>query len=265
MNFDKIFKYILSNPAAYPGEHLHPQPRSASHLKPLEPIAQFHVIKDTLSEYILNQLTNLKSVFVKNFGSFAIVVDKGNDKTIMNYTGGFTKQNDIKACFIIDNHLKNILSRDVCKQQVEVSGAQKSIFDQGYKTAYCNYSTIASKCYMTQKLVTSSLNNLFKAIYDLTNNGEHLELDFKVCKITINNKILKYNYCPGFLSQIKNKKTAESNGFGKTSSLWKTKPVANDDSKFNTNIINNKNYKQTLMLKLYSNDLNSISKISYCK
>jgi hypothetical protein len=64
MNFDKIFKHILKNPASYPGKQHHPNMNKIKS-KELDSLAQFHIIIHEMIQNIHDNLIKGHSVFLK--------------------------------------------------------------------------------------------------------------------------------------------------------------------------------------------------------
>ena len=114
MNFDRIFKHILSNPSSYPGKFLKANYNKLTQ-KEMDSLSQFHIIFDCVIENIRNNLLEGKSVFVKGetnleFGMFGLKVEKGFNKNVMkpkNINTGNSKK--ISVHFVPKGLLKSKL------------------------------------------------------------------------------------------------------------------------------------------------------------
>jgi len=100
-----------------PGPHQDSQPRSSSNLKPLEPIAQFHIVKEALGLYVRDNMLNGKSVIIKDFGSFSFEIT--SSKVLPAQMCHFDTSKDIygnredrkhihmnRPCFLVDGSFK---------------------------------------------------------------------------------------------------------------------------------------------------------------
>jgi len=59
---------------------------------------------------------------------------------------------------------------------------------------FCNPGPIAAACYLGKDVVQSAIDAIVKAIIDLTDLNHNMNIDFGFCKISINNKDLKYTF-----------------------------------------------------------------------
>ena len=89
---------------------------------------------------------------------------------------------------------------------------------------FCNPGPVAAACYLGKDLVSSALEVFFKAVIDLTDLGKDLVLDFKFCKITINNRNIRHSYKKDFCTDLNQAKfeTKMRRADPPTSSIWKT-------------------------------------------
>lgn len=65
---------IVSHPQNYPGKHQESRGRVYEGVKPLDPVAQFHLVIRSLGEYIKENLSNSRGINYRGFGAFAFEV-----------------------------------------------------------------------------------------------------------------------------------------------------------------------------------------------
>lgn len=65
-----IFR-IVSHPQNYPGKHQESRGRLYEGVKPLDPVAQFHLMVRALGEYITENLSSSRGINYRGLGAFA--------------------------------------------------------------------------------------------------------------------------------------------------------------------------------------------------
>ena len=111
-----------------------------------------------------------------------------------------------RPCFIVDGKFQQALSRFNNKNEVDVAGSQRSAFEKGVNTLYCNATPIAGRTSLPREVAQSSIQALVEAIGDLTNIGMTLNLNFGFMQMQVDNKNMNYKYAPIFVE-----KTAKPN------------------------------------------------------
>ena len=77
----------------------------------------------------------------------------------------------VSPSFVVDNKLKQYLSRFPGKDELEKPASQHSVYQKGFNTIFCNPVPIAAACFMGKDIVDSTLNAIFTAVGDLTKSG----------------------------------------------------------------------------------------------
>jgi nucleoid DNA-binding protein len=280
MNIDQIFTWILNHSKNYPGKHQESQPRTVNSFKPLEPKSQLHVIFKTMSEYMKENLISGKSVNLRGFGAFSFEIASGLVEPAIFTTVDFKKDLDqqraerkhvhkIRPCFVVDAKLKYYLARYPGKEEITSTKSQHSIYQQGFGMIFCNPGPIAAGSYLAKEVVSSAIQAFIAAVWDLTQLGHDLAIDFGFCTVKVNDKNLSYTYKQDFVSNVNDtkfehkikKSEVPTDGFWKTNAKdkWAKSTLSGlykqpDASKVQT--LNEK----TLALKIMSLDLNTAEK-----
>lgn len=285
MDFDQIFKWIMSHPSNYPGKHLESQPRTSAAYKGLEPVAQFHLILKATREYIQENIASGKGVNVRGFGAFTFEVKSSKVKPAQQVTFDLTKEledqreerkhvHKIRPCFVPDPKLKSVLDRYPGKEELDAAKSQHSIYQQGFAMIFCNAGPIGAACFLSKEVVASAHEAFFRAVVDLTSLGYSLHLDFQFVTIDVIRKNLRYLFRQAFESTL-NIAPFESkmrrSGYP-TSQIWRSSyedkwAKSNLNTLFkrpNSPLVRSNNEK-TLALKILSLDLNTADKTDLSK
>jgi nucleoid DNA-binding protein len=285
MDFDQVFRWILSHPSNYPGKHLESQPRTNQSYKALEPVAQFHLILKATKEYIQENITSGKGVNVRGFGAFTFEVFSSKVKPAQQVAFDLTKElNDqreerkhvhqIRPCFVPDIRLKNVLDRYPGKEELQAPASQHSIYQKGFAMIFCNAGPIGQACFLSKEVVTSAHEAFFRAIVDLAQLNHSLNLAFGFCSITITRKDLKYTYKAGIVDQLNvapfenkmRKSTVPTASIWRSTSneRWQKSGLNTLFKRPNSPLVRSNNEK-TLALKILSLDLNTADKTEVSK
>jgi len=280
MNIDQIFTWILNHSKNYPGKHQESQPRTVNSFKPLEPKSQFHIIFKTMAEYIKENIVSGKSVNLRGFGAFSFEVTSGLVEPAIFTTVDFKKDLDqqraerkhvhkVRPCFVVDSKLKYYLSRYPGKEEITSTKSQHSIYQQGFGMIFCNPGPIAAGSYLAKEVVSSAIQAFIAAVWDLTQLGHDLAIDFGFCTVKINDKNLSYTFKQDFIHTVNDTKfehkikkaEAPTDNFWKTSAKdkWAKSTLSGlykkpDSEKVQTLA------EKTLALKIMSLDLNTAEK-----
>jgi len=280
MNIDQIFTWILNHPKNYPGKHQESQPRTVTSFKPLEPKSQFHIIFKAMSEYMKENLASGKSVNLRGFGAFSFEVQSALVEPAIFTTVDFKKDLDqqraerkhvhkIRPCFVVDSKLKYYLSRYPGKEEITSTKSQHSIYQQGFGMIFCNPGPIAAGCYLAKEVVQVAIQAFIAGVWDLTQLGHDLVIDFGFCTLKIIDKNLTYKFTQDFSQNLNDtkfehkikKSEVPTDGFWKTSSKdkWAKSTLSGlfkqpDSEKVQTLA------EKTLALKIMSLDLNTAEK-----
>jgi len=280
MNIDQIFTWILNHSKNYPGKHQESQPRTVNSFKPLEPKSQFHVIFKTMAEYMKENLISGKSVNLRGFGAFSFEIASGLVEPAIFTTVDFKKDLDqqraerkhvhkIRPCFVVDTKLKYYLSRYPGKEEISTTKSQHSIYQQGFGMIFCNPGPIAAGSYLAKEVVSSAIQAFIAAVWDLTQLGHDLAIDFGFCTVKVNDKNLSYTFKQDFVNTVNDtrfehkikKSETPTDNFWKTSSKdkWAKSTLSGLYKKPDANKVQSLNEK-TLALKIMSLDLNTAEK-----
>ena len=236
MQIESIVEYIIKNPHAYPGAHLYPAERTSEAFKPLEPKSQLLVIWKGLCEYLKENVSNFKGVYVRNLGTFTyevkttlpslgIDINQAKYKPFAQLLLEKKSRHLLRPCFIVDPKFKAILPRYLGKEEVTKPKSQSSIYQQGFQMVFCNPTPIAAGCFMNKKVVEDGLNAITKAIYDIVSIGSNVTLKTGFCNICFVDKSLRYAYSPEIKAMLNNLESNEKKlvrGTTPMQNTWKT-------------------------------------------
>jgi CCDC81 eukaryotic HU domain 2 len=97
------------------------------------------------------------------------------------------------------------LSRFKNINEVDVAGSQRSAFEKGVNTMYCNATPIAGRTSIQREVAQSAIQAIFDAVADLANIGMTLFLDFDFMQMKVDNKNMNYKYSPLFVERTASK------------------------------------------------------------
>jgi hypothetical protein len=246
MNIEKIIEYILKQGNKYPGKHSSPTERTNPSQKPLEPKSQMLIIWRALITYLDNNLRKGVSVNIKKFGSFTFDIstdlpriasrnihaasDIGRDR---NERKNIHK---CRPCFMVDPAIGTHLIRYNNKEEVTPAGSQKSVYQKGFRSIYCNPVPIASACQMGVDVVRDCLDTIWKAIEDLINiHDKDIALQLGFAVVIMRNKNLRVQFADYLTKDVTATEfeTKMKRMTSPVSSLWKT----NTDKMFKTSAL----------------------------
>jgi len=111
----------------------------------------------------------------------------------------------LKPRFVIDGDLQALTIRYHGKEQITPAKSQRSIFQKGFRTIYCNPVPIANACQMGKEVVESVLKTIFLAIKDMLKYDHNIMLQFGFCNISFVNKACKVTFAPYLVTEVKDK------------------------------------------------------------
>lgn len=236
MQIEQVVEYIIKNPHAYPGCHLYPSERSSEAFKPLEPKSQLLVIWKALCEYLKENVSNYKGVYVRNFGTFTfevqttlprlgIDVGQAKYKPFQQLLLEKKTRHILRPCFVIDPKFKPILPRFLDKEELTKPKSQSSIYQKGFQMVFCNPTPIAAGCFMNKKTVEDAINSITRAVYDLVSLGKNVILKTGFCNIYFLDKNLTYSFSGEIGTMVKDLKTSEDKlrrGVTPIQKTWRT-------------------------------------------
>jgi hypothetical protein len=178
------------------------------------------IIWKGMIEYLTNNLRAGRSVYIKKFGSFtfdiATELPRIATKSINPNTELEEQRLDrkhvhdvryyslpyfiyvIRPCFVVDPQLQQHLSRYPGKEEIVPAKSQKSIYQKGFRTIYCNPVPIAAACLLGTDVVTDAMSTIFLAITDLIKFDKDLRLQFGFCNVNVVGKNLKVLFSDSF-------------------------------------------------------------------
>jgi len=233
-----------------------------------------------MSEYIKENVAAGKSVNLRGFGAFSFEVQSALVEPAIFTTVDFKKDLDqqraerkhvhkIRPCFVVDSKLKYYLSRYPGKEEISSTKSQHSIYQQGFGMIFCNPGPIAAGCYLAKEVVQSAIQAFVAGVWDLTQLGHDLVIDFGFCTLKIIDKNLSYTFKSDFVTNVNDtkfehkikKSETPTDNFWKTSSKdkWAKSTLSGLFQKPNAEKVQTLAEK-TLALKIMSLDLNTTEK-----
>jgi hypothetical protein len=104
----------------------------------------------------------------------------------------------IRACFVPDKKLQDLLLRYPGKEEISKPKSQHSIYQKGFNMIYCNPVPIAASCELDKDVTESILLTFARAVADLAELGKSMDIVIGACTIKINNKHMTYSYSSNF-------------------------------------------------------------------
>jgi len=249
----------------------------------VEPKSQFHLVFKAMSEYIKENAASGKSVNLRGFGAFSFEVQSTLVEPAIFTTVDFKKDLDqqraerkhvhkIRPCFVVDQKLKYYLSRYPGKEEITSTKSQHSIYQQGFGMIFCNPGPIAAASYLAKEVVSSAIQAFIAAVWDLTQLGHDLAIDFGFCTVKVNDKNLSYTFKQDFIQTVNDtnfehkikKSETPTDNFWKTSQKekWGKSTLSGLFKKPNEEKVQTQAEK-TLALKIMSLDLNTSEKTTF--
>jgi len=134
---------------------------------------------------------------------------------------------------------------------------------------FCNPGPIAAGSYLAKEVVSSGIQAFIAAVWDLTQLGHDLNIDFGFCNIRISDKNLSYTFKNDFVNTVNDtkfehkikKSEAPTDNFWKTSTKekWSKSTLSGLYKKPDSDKVQTLAEK-TLALKIMSLDLNTAEK-----
>ena len=197
------------------------------------------IIWRSFCEYLKEKITECKGINIKNFGAFTYEISSELPKLGLEYGKAKTKSfkellvekktsHKLRPCFIIDPHIKKILSKFKDKDEIFKPKSQSSIYQKGYQMTYCNPIPIAASCYLHKNVITDTLNAIITAIYDLIKMGKNIGIKLGFVNIYFFDRNLTYTFAPDLsstMSNIHETKEKMHRGITPVSQNWKVSAV----------------------------------------
>lgn len=241
------------------------------------------IIWKAFVEYVGTNLRAGRSVNIKRFGSFTFDIDTDLPRIAQKSMGMTTSNFDlneqrldrkhihkVRPCFVVDDFLRPHLVHYAGKEEIVPAKSQKSIYQQGFRTIFCNAVPIAAAALLGKEVVSDALNTLFLAFADLIKYNRDLNLNFGFARVSIVDRGLKVVFAKDFKVSCVDKQIEEKmkRSTSAVSNAWKssyTKTFAQSTlgtllSKPNGEVVKTMNEK-TQALKLMSLDLSSSGKM----
>jgi len=276
MDFEALFRLILSKPDRYPGLHQESQPRTKLTQKSLEPLDQMQLVWTVTVEYIANKLRSGYNVNFRGLGAFSFDID-----TALPSLGRLDIREDfedqrltrkhihtIKPVFLPDVNIKKFLTCIGEKDIVDKAACQSSVYEKGFSMISCNPNSIAIATCLKRPAVAAIHGAICKAIQDCTQKCLEMKLNFGFCIINIKASRVKTKFSQSFIAHI-NDRSFESRlkkTEGSTAAIWNSKETT-EETKYQEIVRDSlqenevkQMSKKTLALKCFSMDMSGTKK-----
>jgi hypothetical protein len=142
-----------------------------------------------------------RSVNIKTFGCFTYDIQtelpKIAQRSISPKVDIFTQRQErknihhLRPVFVVDECMRDVLSRYPGKDEITPSKSQHSVFQKGYRCIYANPVPVAAAAMLGVDVVKDALRTLFLAIKDLIKYDRNIDLAFGFCNVRFTNRNLK--------------------------------------------------------------------------
>ncbi|CAD7965479.1 unnamed protein product [Amoebophrya sp. A120] len=254
-----LIDHVLRNPVHYPGPHNAKSSRTTRGLPELEPYRQLELIWDGVGRYLKVSIEKGLSVYISKFGTISFRSHLQDAQTKYN------RQLLLEPYFQPCDEMKEHLTKKVIKVVTENGAPPTGIYDIPARVSYLNEKPIAAVCYLPLNVVHSGVRALFSGILDLVARNYPLRLEFnEVCRIDLVDRTFNYEFYPfvhasakfhgdKFLGKIHEvRKPLHLVGESTLRSMTHLRPDSREEEKKRA---------YTTLLRNYSGDLNTISKI----